>query len=48
MADSEQGNDNFLSCDIAGWFRRSRYVALLIGTSVLRATHKSEHFCRSP
>ena len=30
VADSEQGDDNFLTCDIAGWFHRSRYVALLI------------------
>jgi len=30
VADSEQGDDNFLTCDTAGCFHRSRYVALLI------------------
>ena len=46
LADSEQGDDNLLSCDVAGWLIRSRYVALLMGTAVLRATQKSEHSCR--
>jgi hypothetical protein len=33
VAESEQGKDNFLSSDIAGWLIRSRYVALLMATA---------------
>lgn len=29
VADSEQGDVIFLTCDIAGWFHRSQYIVLL-------------------
>jgi hypothetical protein len=33
VVDSEQRDDNFLTCDITGCFHRSQYVALLVDTS---------------
>lgn len=36
-------DNDFRACDMAGWFNRSRYVALLSGTYVLRASQRRYH-----